>query len=63
MATRVRRLVLPTIGIGLACALGAVAWFVAPALTVGVGYKAKVLCSGVFISKRAPATVLADSGH
>ena len=60
MASRVRRLVLPTIGIGLVCALGAVAWFVAPALSVGVGHKARVLCSGVFISRRAPAAVLAD---
>jgi len=60
MASRVRRIVLPTIGIGLTCALGASAWFLVPVLTVGVGHKAKVLCSGVFVSKRTPAAVLAD---
>lgn len=60
MTSRVRRLILPTIGIGLVCALGAVAWFVVPVLSVGVGHKARVLCSGVFVSKRTPAAVLAD---
>jgi CubicO group peptidase (beta-lactamase class C family) len=60
MVSRVRRLVLPTIGIVLTCALGASAWFLVPALSVGVGHKARVLCSGVFVSKRPPAAVLAD---
>jgi CubicO group peptidase (beta-lactamase class C family) len=60
MASRLRRLLLPTIGIGLTCALGASAWFLAPVLSVGVGHKARVLCSGVFVSKRTPAAVLAD---
>jgi CubicO group peptidase (beta-lactamase class C family) len=60
MASRLRRMVLPTIGIGLTCALGASAWFLVPVLTVGVGHKARVLCSGVFVSKRTPAAVLAD---
>ena len=36
------------------------AWFVVPVLSVGVGHKARVLCSGVFVSKRTPAAVLAD---
>jgi hypothetical protein len=60
MTSRVRRLILPAIAIGLACALGTAAWFVAPVLSVGVAHKAKVLCSGVFVSKRTPAAVLAD---
>ena len=60
MASRGRRLILPTIGIGLACALGAAAWFAVPVLSIGAGHKARVLCSGVFVSKRAPAAVLAD---
>ena len=60
MASRVRRLVLPAIGVGLICALGAVAWFVQPVLSIGVGHKARVLCSGVFVSKRTPPAVLAD---
>ena len=60
MASRVRRLVLSTIGIGFVGALGAVGWLGVPALAVGTGHKAKVLCSGVFVSKRAPAAVLAD---
>ena len=57
---RVRRFILPTIGIALTCALGAGAWFVPPMLSVGVGHKARVLCSGVFVSRRTPAAVLAD---
>jgi len=60
MPSRVRRLILPTIAIGLTCALGTAAWFVAPVLSVGVGHKAKVLCSGVFVSKRVPSEVLSD---
>jgi CubicO group peptidase (beta-lactamase class C family) len=32
----------------------------APVLSIGVGHKARVLCSGVFVSQRAPAAVLAD---
>lgn len=60
MPSRVRRLILPTIAIGLTCALGTAAWFVVPVLSVGVGHKAKVLCSGVFVSKRAPSEVLSD---
>ncbi len=60
MASEVRRLVLLTIGIGFVGALGAVGWLGVPALAVGTGHKAKVLCSGVFVSKRAPAAVLAD---
>ena len=60
MARRVRRLVLLTIGIGLTCAFGAAAWLVVPMLSVGVGHKARLLCSGVFVSKRTPAAVLAD---
>jgi hypothetical protein len=52
--------VLPAIGIGLTCTLGVAAWFLAPVLSVGVGHKAKVLCSGVFVSKRTPTAVLAD---
>ncbi len=55
-----RRLILPAIAIALTCALGTAAWFVVPALAVGVGHKAKVLCSGVFVSKRLPDAVLAD---
>lgn len=60
MASRVRRLVLSTIGIGLASALGAAVWFVPPALSIGVGHKARVLCSGVFVSRRTLPAVLAD---
>ena len=60
MTSRVRRLILPTIAVGLTCALGTGAWFVVPVLSVGVGHKARVLCSGVFVSRRAPAAVQAD---
>ena len=60
MASRVRRLLLPILALGLACALGTAAWVAVPALVVGIGHKARVLCSGVFVSKRLPAAVLAD---
>ena len=60
MASRVPRLILLTIGIGLASVLGMAAWFAQPALSVAVGHKARILCSGVFVSKRVPAAVLAD---
>jgi Beta-lactamase len=60
LTSRVRRLILPTIGIALTCALGAAIWFLVPVLAVGVAHKAKVLCSGVFVSKRTPTAVLAD---
>jgi CubicO group peptidase (beta-lactamase class C family) len=38
----------------------AAVWVVVQALTIGVGYKAKMLCSGVFVSGRPPAAVLAE---
>jgi len=60
LTSGVRRVVLPAIGIGLTCTLGVAAWFLSPVLSVGVGHKAKVLCSGVFVSKRTPTAVLAD---
>jgi CubicO group peptidase (beta-lactamase class C family) len=60
MASRFRRLLLPSLGIALAGTLGAGAWFASSALPVVTGHKARVLCSGVFVSRRAPASVLAD---
>jgi CubicO group peptidase (beta-lactamase class C family) len=60
MVSRVRRLILPIVGIGLVCAVGTAAWFAVPALAVATGHKAKVLCSGVFVSRLAPAAVLDD---
>lgn len=60
MTTRARRLILPAVAVGLTCALGSAAWFLPPVLSVGVGHKAKELCSGVFVSKRTTDAVLAD---
>jgi hypothetical protein len=60
MQIRVRRLILATIGLGALAALGTGVWFLVPTLSVGVGHKARVLCSGVFVSRRTPAAVLAD---
>src|SRR5512133_682257 len=54
------RLVAGSIGLVLTCALSVGGWFAAAALSVAVGYKAKTLCSGVFVSKLKEAAVLAD---
>jgi CubicO group peptidase (beta-lactamase class C family) len=60
MVSWLRRLLLPTIGVGLACVLATAAWFTWSVLPVATGHKARVLCSGVFVSKRAAAAVLDD---
>jgi CubicO group peptidase (beta-lactamase class C family) len=60
MVTRSRRLLLSTLGIVLACLLGTAAWFASPILSVAAGHKARVLCSGVFVSKLPATTVLDD---
>ena len=41
-------------------AIGFGVWLYRPMIVVGAGYKAKILCSGVFVSKRPEADVLAE---
>lgn len=41
-------------------ALGVLGWLAAGALAVGVGHKAKTVCSGVFVSGRDTAAVLSE---
>lgn len=55
-----RRLLLSTVAVGLAGVVAAAAWLTFSVLPVVTGHKAKVLCSGVFVSNRAAAGVLAD---
>jgi CubicO group peptidase (beta-lactamase class C family) len=42
------------------CLVAIGGWRAATAMTVGVGHKAKTLCSGVFVSRRDAVAVLAD---
>lgn len=60
MTSTLRRLVVSALGLGVGGALAAAGWFGVPAVAVGTGHKARVLCSGVFVSGRAPEAVLAD---
>lgn len=60
MMSGVRRLLLSTIAVGLAGVVATAAWFAVSVLPVATGHKAKVLCSGVFVSNRAAAGVLDD---
>lgn len=60
MNPRTRRNVLRgTTGV-LVGALVVAGWVTVEAIAVGVGHKAKMLCSGVFVSGRDPAAVLAE---
>lgn len=60
MAKRLRRLIVRTSGVMLVVILGVVLDRVLRLASVGVAYKAKMLCSGVFVSGRDPQAVLAD---
>ena len=55
-----RRILIPAVALVVAGMLAAIVWFAVPALAVGAGHKARVICSGVFVSRRPPADVLAD---
>lgn len=59
MKRRKRRLIVLA-GLGLAAALAAGGWRGLGIVEVGVAYKAKAVCSGVFVSERGPADVLLD---
>jgi CubicO group peptidase (beta-lactamase class C family) len=47
----------------LALALSAAGYYLHPILSVGSAYKAKTVCSAVFLSGREPASVLAEDVH
>jgi hypothetical protein len=55
-----RRLVVRAVVVLALLAGVAGVWAAIPILRIGVGHKAKTLCSGVFVAGRAPAAVLAD---
>jgi CubicO group peptidase (beta-lactamase class C family) len=56
-----RRRLLPAVAAGLLVAIAYQAWQAAAKLHIGVAYKAKVVCSGVFVAKRAAAAVIAEA--
>jgi CubicO group peptidase (beta-lactamase class C family) len=55
-----RRLVVRAVVVIALLAGAAGVWAAVPILRIGVGHKAKTLCSGVFVAGRDPAAVLAD---
>jgi CubicO group peptidase (beta-lactamase class C family) len=57
---RSRRLTVRLAAVGALLVVAAAGWLGLQALTIGVGYKAKMLCSGVFVSGRQPDAVLAE---
>lgn len=60
MTPRTRRRTIGAIGIVLVGALVAGAWLALQILRIGVAYKAKMLCSGTFVSRRDAGAVLAE---
>jgi CubicO group peptidase (beta-lactamase class C family) len=55
-----RRLLITALGLGLLVALVLGLDYAVRVVSIGVAYKAKMLCSGVFVSRRNPQEVLAD---
>lgn len=60
MNRRTRRRVVGAIGAVLVVVIVVGVWHAVQILSIGVAYKAKMLCSGTFVSKRDPDAVLAD---
>lgn len=61
MNRRTRRRAVGAIGAVLVVVLVVVSvWHAVQILAIGIAYKAKMLCSGTFVSKRDPGAVLAD---
>lgn len=57
---KTRRLIVRISALALLVALGVASYYAARLVSVGVAYKAKMLCSGVFVSGRSPRAVLTD---
>lgn len=57
---KTRRLLITAVGLSLVVALALGPDYAVRVASIGVAYKAKVLCSGVFVSGRDPQEVLAD---
>lgn len=55
------RLALGALSLIVAAAVGVVLWRGLPILTIGLAYKAKMVCSGVFVSGRPAADVVAET--
>lgn len=60
MTFRKRRLIVRSLAVVVLGALSLGGWLLHDMLVVGVGYKAKMLCSGVFVSRLDPEAVLTD---
>ncbi|MBS3963259.1 MAG: serine hydrolase [Methylomonas sp.] len=60
MIFRRRRLIVRSLAVVVLGALSFGGWLLHDTLVVGVGYKAKMLCSGVFVSRLDPEAVLTD---
>ena len=60
MTFRKRRLIVRSLAVVVLGALSLGGWLLHDTLVVGVGYKAKMLCSGVFVSRLDPEAVLTD---
>jgi len=60
MHPRVRRLAIGVSAAAVVLAFTAGGWVAYQTIAIGVGYKAKMLCSGVFVSGRQPEAVLAE---
>jgi hypothetical protein len=55
-----RRRLIAASSLALSAVLVGAGWRVAETVATGVAYKAKLACSGIFVSKRDPAAVLTD---
>ncbi|HLA89859.1 MAG TPA: serine hydrolase [Gemmatimonadaceae bacterium] len=60
--SRTRRRLVAAVSLGAFIVIAAAGWRAAQIAAIGVAYKAKLVCSGIFVSKRDPTAVLADLG-
>lgn len=56
----IRKKIVRTVAIAGALLLGYACYYAWQVLVIGAAYKAKILCSGVFVSKRNPQDILAE---
>lgn len=60
MKTRINRRIMPTLAIIAVLIAGIAGYYLWQIVLIGAAYKAKVLCSGVFISERDPKSILSE---